>query len=116
MSAIDRDELVRLVRRLSQGEGLERGESDELLRRLQALTVRRISDFIFWPDRAMTAEEIVDRALRERAEIDAGRRTPPAHGPPSPESVAQFKEFIARRTDELRREAERARRNHGSNT
>ncbi len=62
-STVDRSHLVQLVKQIMAGEGTE----DEIHERL--MFVRKnvpdpyVSDYIFWPDRQMTAEEIIDRAL-----------------------------------------------------
>ncbi|THF68864.1 hypothetical protein E7T06_14445 [Deinococcus sp. Arct2-2] len=59
-----RSQLVTLVQRLLHGEYRDEEEGDQLLVDLQRdLFDPQVSDYIFWPDREMTAEEIVDRAL-----------------------------------------------------
>ncbi len=59
-----RDELVGLVRRIIE-DGPQAGEQcDEWVWVLrQSVPDPRVSDYIFWPDREMSPEEIVDRAL-----------------------------------------------------
>nr|RIY06416.1 hypothetical protein D3W47_09355 [Deinococcus sp. RM] len=52
---MNRDQLIALVRRLLQADVHDEEEQEQLLD-------PRLSDYIFWPDREMTAEDIVDRA------------------------------------------------------
>ena len=64
---LSRDQLVELVRRIMNAEGTE-DEIDawqDLLER--NLLDPNVSDLIFYPDREMTAEEIVERALNYKA-------------------------------------------------
>jgi hypothetical protein len=70
---MNRDELVALVRKFID-EGPDAGEQcEEWLSQLQdQVPDPQISDYIFWPDRKMSAEEIVDRALAYKP-----RRLPP---------------------------------------
>ena len=58
-----RREMVELVERISAGAGTE-AEQEEWLETLEAnVPDPAVSDLIFWPERELTAEEIVDRAL-----------------------------------------------------
>ena len=60
---LSREELIELVRRIMNAEGTEE-ELDTWEETLeQNVTDPAVSDYIFYPDRDMTAEEIVDRAL-----------------------------------------------------
>jgi hypothetical protein len=64
---LSRDQLVELVRRIMNAEGTE-DEIDawqDLLER--NVLDPNVSDLIFYPDREMTAEEIVERALNYKA-------------------------------------------------
>lgn len=64
--ALDRDELLRIIRQLVAADGSE-AEQDELIRVLRrAVMDPRVLDYIFWPDRSMNPEQILDRALAYR--------------------------------------------------
>ena len=67
MSAqLTRQELIRLVTRVMNVDGTET-EIDELLQLLERNVPHpEVSDLIFYPDREMTAEEVVDRALAHK--------------------------------------------------
>ncbi|GGL04549.1 hypothetical protein [Deinococcus radiotolerans] len=59
--SLNRDQLIALVRRLLQADVHEE-EREQILDTLQEqLLDPQLSDDIFWPDREMTAEDIVDR-------------------------------------------------------
>ena len=61
--SLNRDQLIALVRRLLQADVHDEEEQEQILDTLQEqLLDPRLSDYIFWPDREMTAEDIVDRA------------------------------------------------------
>lgn len=62
--SMSRHELVELVKRIVN-EGPSVGKQcDEWVWQLkQNVPDPKVSDYIFWPDREMTPEEIVDRAL-----------------------------------------------------
>ncbi|MDA3647538.1 hypothetical protein LZ318_34290 [Saccharopolyspora indica] len=63
LEALDREELVQIVRRLQEAEGSER-EQERLLEVLQAnVPDPHVSDLIYWPMSTLAPEEIVDRAL-----------------------------------------------------
>ncbi|PWW44841.1 MULTISPECIES: bacteriocin immunity protein [Paenibacillus] len=58
--------LVELVRKLMNAEGTE-DELDEMLNELQQqLPYAEISNLIFWDDRDLTPEQIVEEALAAR--------------------------------------------------
>lgn len=62
---MDREEAVRLVRRLMTDDFADEDEADDALVKLErGLVCPHVSDYIFWDaDPNLTAEEIVDRAL-----------------------------------------------------
>jgi len=61
-----RAELVALVERIIAAQGTE-SEIDELITLLEKNVPHpRVSDLIFYPERPMTAEQIVDTALAYR--------------------------------------------------
>lgn len=63
---LSRDELIRLVHLVSAGKGTE-GQINEWIAILKdGCSDPRLLDYIFWPDCAMTPEEIADRALAYR--------------------------------------------------
>jgi hypothetical protein len=62
--SLNRDQLVALVQRLLRADDHDDEECDQILTTLQEqVSDPQISDYIFWPDREMTAEDIIDRAL-----------------------------------------------------
>jgi hypothetical protein len=62
--SLNRAQLVALVQRLLQADYHDDEECDQILATLQEhVSDPQISDYIFWPDRDMTAEDIIDRAL-----------------------------------------------------
>lgn len=62
--SLNRDQLVALVQRLLQAASPGDDECDQILATLQEhVSDPQISDYIFWPDWDMTAEDIIDRAL-----------------------------------------------------
>lgn len=66
MSRLTRDELIAVVRKLMAAEGSEE-ELDELEELLEENVPHpEVSALIYYPDREMTAEEIVDKALNYR--------------------------------------------------
>ncbi|MBB4637812.1 bacteriocin immunity protein [Longimicrobium terrae] len=66
MPRLTRAELVELVVRLQKGEGSD-DEASSMLETLEEnLPDPNLSDLIFYPEREMTADEIVDRALAHR--------------------------------------------------
>ena len=65
-SDVSRAELVQLVERIMNARGTEE-ELERLLSTLEANVPHpRVSDLIFFPDKQMSAEEIVDAALAYR--------------------------------------------------
>ncbi|AKH16469.1 MULTISPECIES: hypothetical protein [Deinococcus] len=61
--SLNRDQLIALVRQLLQADVHDEDERGQILDTLQEqLLDPQLSDYIFWPDREMTAENIVDRA------------------------------------------------------
>jgi hypothetical protein len=61
---LDRLKLIALVQRLLTADHQDEEEGERLLEALmQHVLDPQVSDYIFWPDRPMTAEQIVDRAL-----------------------------------------------------
>ncbi|MET8407341.1 e9imm peptide [Streptomyces sp. NPDC005195] len=62
---MDREEAVRLVRRLVTDDFASEDEAADALVRLErGLVCPHVSDYVFWDaDPELTAEEIVDRAL-----------------------------------------------------
>ena len=66
---MSRDELVALVKRIMICDAATEEEHDALIQTaIDATPNGDISDLVFWPKREMTAEEIVDEALRCGAE------------------------------------------------
>ncbi|MFG2477905.1 e9imm peptide [Streptomyces fagopyri] len=63
--SMDREEAVRLVRRLMTDDFAGEDEADGAMDRLErGLVCPYVSDYIFWDaDPELTAEKIVDRAL-----------------------------------------------------
>jgi len=58
-----REELVCLVQRIMHSDGTE-AEIDEMVREVEEnVSYTNVSDLIFYPEKEMTAEEIVDKAL-----------------------------------------------------
>ncbi|WP_411343859.1 hypothetical protein ACE3MZ_20000 [Paenibacillus sp. WLX1005] len=67
MEQLDREQLIALVQRIMDGEGSE-GEQDEWLELLRRQVPHpEVSNLIFWDERDLTAEQIVDEALNYRA-------------------------------------------------
>ncbi|WP_411348049.1 hypothetical protein [Paenibacillus sp. WLX2291] len=67
MKKLDRQQLIALVQRIMDGEGSE-GKQDEWLELLQRQVPHpEVSNLIFWDERDLTAEQIVDEALNYRA-------------------------------------------------
>lgn len=63
---MSKSDLVKLVKRIMECEGSE-NEQDDLIELLEKnVEDPEISDYIFWPDKEMTPEEIVDKALTYR--------------------------------------------------
>lgn len=61
---LTRNELVELVERIMKDGSLAGGQCDEWVSQfIENVPDPKASDYIFWPDRKMTPEEIVDRAL-----------------------------------------------------
>ncbi|TXS62442.1 e9imm peptide [Streptomyces sp. me109] len=62
---MDREEAVRLVRRLMTDDFADEDEAGDVMVSLESgLVCPHISDYIFWDtDPTLTAEKIVDRAL-----------------------------------------------------
>ena len=62
-----REELVDVVEKLRRGEYESERQRDEWLTVIEsAVGYREVSDLIFYPEREMTSEEIVDVALSSR--------------------------------------------------
>lgn len=65
-----RSEAVTLVRRIMQADGASEDEMDDWLASLDSVLAcpsGYVSDLVFWPpDRELSAEEVVDRALAYR--------------------------------------------------
>ncbi len=60
---VDVDELVEIVRRIQTADGTE-AEIDALMKKLErSVPHPEVSGLIFYPEREMTAEEIVAEAL-----------------------------------------------------
>ena len=58
--------LVMLVRKMLNAEGTEQELDDMLTEVQQALPYAEISNLIFWDERELTAEQIVEEALQAR--------------------------------------------------
>lgn len=58
-----RDELVELVRRIQRVDGSEEEISRMVLTLKASVAHPAVSDLIFWSEKELTAEEIVDEAL-----------------------------------------------------
>lgn len=66
MEKLNREQLIELVQRIMNGEGSE-DEQDEWLELLgQQVPHPEVSNLIFWDERELTAEQIVDEALNYR--------------------------------------------------
>jgi hypothetical protein len=75
--------LIELVRRIMNAEGTEE-ELDHMLDRLEkSVPHPEVSDLIFWDDRNLTAEEIVEEALSYQ----------PIMTPPSRDKVKRTKDI-----------------------
>jgi hypothetical protein len=60
---MNRVELIRIVQRIMDDDGTSR-EIDELVGKLQqSVPDPNVTNYIFWSDTPMTAEEVVDKAL-----------------------------------------------------
>jgi hypothetical protein len=60
---LSRADLIRLVEQISASAGTEEEISQKLTLLERNVLDPEVSGYIFWPDRPMSAEEIVDRAL-----------------------------------------------------
>jgi hypothetical protein len=61
---VDRSELVALVARLMHGDFASQDEVEDAASSLQAAVPHpRVTDLIFYDDRDLTAEQVVDEAL-----------------------------------------------------
>ncbi len=66
MTEVTRIELIEWVRKLMNAEGTE-AELDDMLNELQQqLPYTEISNLIYWDDRALSPEQIVEEALAAR--------------------------------------------------
>lgn len=66
MGKLNREQLIELVQRIMDGEGSE-NEQDEWLELLgQQVSHPEVSNLIFWDERELTAEQVVDEALNYR--------------------------------------------------
>lgn len=75
--SLSREDLIDLVRRVVDCKGTD-AEIDGWIATIRGnLADPKITDYIFWPDRPMTPEEIVDRALAYES-----IQLPPAAGSP----------------------------------
>jgi hypothetical protein len=64
---MEREELIQLVERVMAGEGDSEEEHDELVDMLESnVTHPGVVGLIYYPEREMTAAEIVDEALAYR--------------------------------------------------
>ncbi|MBY0204746.1 hypothetical protein J2T16_005325 [Paenibacillus intestini] len=62
----NQEHLVLLVRKIMNAEGTEQ-ELDDMLTEVQkALPYAEVSNLIFWDERELTAEQIVEEALQAR--------------------------------------------------
>ena len=76
--ALTREALIELVRRLQVADFDTEAEGDRLLLDLrQAVPDPNVSDLVFWREPPLTAEEVVDQALRYQP-ITLGRVPGPA--------------------------------------
>jgi hypothetical protein len=69
MERLTREEMIALVERLTRGEGEEAEAGDWIERLERSLPNPHISRIIFWPEpdeEGLTAEQIVDKAMRYR--------------------------------------------------
>ena len=60
---MSRAQLIRLTERIMAYEGTQDEVSEWLTILERNVPDPEVSNYIFWPDREMTSEEIVDRAL-----------------------------------------------------
>lgn len=61
---MNRDELIALVQRVIRMDYANDDECNQLIEELQRQVLDpQVCDYIYWPDREMTAADIVDRAL-----------------------------------------------------
>jgi hypothetical protein len=63
MPEITRAEMISLVERLSTGKGSEAQQNAWLKQLSGVMPVGKITDLIYWPDREMTADEIVETII-----------------------------------------------------
>lgn len=63
MSSFTRDELIELVRKISECDGTEDEINSWILLLEESVPHPSVSDLIFYPDKPLTPAEIVDEAL-----------------------------------------------------